>query len=998
MVTVRLLGGIAVEDADGLVHGRAVQRRQLALLAVLATAGEAGCSRDRVIGLLWPESTDGHARHRLSDALHVLRSTLGDGAITISGDSLWLNSSVVRTDVAAFEHALERGDREAAANEYAGPFLDGFHVSRTTAFEHWVDAERQRLAAQHGEALEALAEAAEHADDYRTAVKWWRRFIAHDPLNCRVALRLVWAMARAGDRANALKYALEHQRRLGEELGIEVEPTVVRLIERLREVPPSTPLPPEVGLLYDGALSALATGGGVGERPADRERLEAALLPADDRPGRKLWRTAALVAFASLLTVVTVWLWPAGRAQLDPRLIAVAPFDVYHPALEEWRDALPGLLFDRVDGAGPWRGVAPSETSARWTGRSDPASAWSLARQVGAGLVLVGRVSLTEGSSVHVEATLLDARSGGAVAQFHLGASDGEMALVADALALEVLGTLTRSMAPPANRWTSLGSRDLEAIKQFLIGEEHYRAFRIDSAKLHYERAIALDTGFALAYRRLAYAADLADKAGSAWWAVFSPWGGNDEFRLRAGALNRGLAPRESTIVLIDSLWAGARSGVGGPKVGSRVGSREDSLYIRLSRTLSAAVREFPQDPELLFLRGELLFSMGAAYGVRPELALEALSGAVALDSGFIPPYIHLTHLQFELFGREAGLRAIEAYLAHAGHTSLAPAYRLARELMTAAGAPTERARQLTDSILGEHRLASGRDEIVFHALSVLINAREDASIWLRQQAGFGALLPALLGEFGYLHEAYPLLLGWDDWMQFFTQYARIGIAPRDSIAGRLNALMVPPPIGEMEREMTYALRWLYEDGDSTMLQRIMRRWETAISRPDIGEENAHDYEVWLHQARGHLELLRGDTTAALADLAAYRPCDPRPRCHVTTLTLAELWARRGRLAQAEGLLGWIALAPLDNLSAREAALLRGRVNEQMGDLETALRSYQLVVDYWGEGDPETQPFADEARAGIERLRRQGIRPGSSPSIPTTLEEVIYSRADFDPQ
>jgi hypothetical protein len=48
-------------------------------------------------------------------------------------------------------------------------------------------------------------------------------------------------------------------------------------------------------------------------------------------------------------------------------------------------------------------------------------------------------------------------------------------------------------------------------------------------------------------------------------------------------------------------------------------------------------------------------------------------------------------------------------------------------------------------------------------------------------------------------------------------------------------------------------------------------------------------------------------------------------------------------------------------------ALLRGRINER-GSPDIAAWSYQMVLDYWADGDPEVQPWVEEARAGLERL------------------------------
>ena len=56
-------GGLSLTGESGPVTGAATQRRKLALLAVLATGGERGVSRDRLLALFWPDSNAEHARH-----------------------------------------------------------------------------------------------------------------------------------------------------------------------------------------------------------------------------------------------------------------------------------------------------------------------------------------------------------------------------------------------------------------------------------------------------------------------------------------------------------------------------------------------------------------------------------------------------------------------------------------------------------------------------------------------------------------------------------------------------------------------------------------------------------------------------------------------------------------------------------------------------------------------------------------------------------------------
>jgi DNA-binding SARP family transcriptional activator len=156
MLTLRTLGGVSLSDESGPLAGAMIQPRRLALLAVLATAGTRGVSRDKVAALLWPESGAERARHALAQWLFLTRRDLGEDTVTGAGE-LRLNAGRVASDVAEFDEAVDRKAHERAAALYAGPFLDGFFLSNAPEFEHWVDAERAKRDAAAGWSFEALA-------------------------------------------------------------------------------------------------------------------------------------------------------------------------------------------------------------------------------------------------------------------------------------------------------------------------------------------------------------------------------------------------------------------------------------------------------------------------------------------------------------------------------------------------------------------------------------------------------------------------------------------------------------------------------------------------------------------------------------------------------------------------------------------------------------------------------------------------------------------------
>ncbi|MGN6393870.1 MAG: DPP IV N-terminal domain-containing protein [Gemmatimonadales bacterium] len=223
-------------ERDGQrLSGAAAQPRRLALLALLASAGEHGLTRDRLLGMLWAETDEERARRGLNQALYALRQDMGADDVFLGTRDVRLNTELITSDVTGFTLAIKSDRLEDAVGIYAGPFLEGFHVSDAPEFERWLEEERAGLARDYATALRRLAERAGQQGAAGAAAEWWRRLAAQDPLNARVAIGLMEALVASGDSAGALQHARVYEVLLQQELDAPPDAAVVALARRIRE-------------------------------------------------------------------------------------------------------------------------------------------------------------------------------------------------------------------------------------------------------------------------------------------------------------------------------------------------------------------------------------------------------------------------------------------------------------------------------------------------------------------------------------------------------------------------------------------------------------------------------------------------------------------------------------------------------------------------------------------------------------------------------------------
>lgn len=517
MHSLHTLGAVYVADeSEQPLAGAATQRRTLALLALLGMAGEAGLSRDKLVGILWPEVDAERARHSLTQGLYAARRALQiEDLFIVSSGSVRLNFDRIRVDARAMEEALREERLEEVVALYGGPFLDGFFISGSPEFEQWSSMHRDRIAAQVADALERLAARADATGDLRQLLESRRRLSALLPLDSASTVRLMTAMARAGDRAGAIQQARLHATMLRTELDLEPDPVVEALAARLRsgstwaesEIPSAPEDQPAPDEAETSAMSPDSTIPVVVQSPS--------LRPEITRPPPQLtiplgvrWTILALVVFVLVGAGILI-----GRARRSDsadlrelavrQRIVVAPFRVTgaHPSLSYLRDGMVELLSVRLADDSLARSVDAGAVLGAWrmagltTAMDVPHdTVVKLAGRLGAERVVVGSIVGTT-ANVMLRASVLAVPAGTVSAEASVAGPVDSLTALIERLA----GQLLISEAGEDEQLAEQTTRSLPALRAFLAGQAALRQMDYAAALRHYDAAVGRDSTFALA-------------------------------------------------------------------------------------------------------------------------------------------------------------------------------------------------------------------------------------------------------------------------------------------------------------------------------------------------------------------------------------------------------------------------------------------------------------------------------------------------------------------
>ncbi|MDQ3081595.1 MAG: hypothetical protein M3R07_05215, partial [Gemmatimonadota bacterium] len=613
------------------------------------------------------------------------------------------------------------------------------------------------------------------------------------------------------------------------------------------------------------------------------------------------------------------------------------------------REGMVDVMARNLDGAGPLRTVSPTLSVKGFSGVANEESATELARRTNAQYAIFGNLT-GSANSVQNRATLVNVVDD---VLWEYTGQDTTVEGAATKFTLAVLEELGKTHTIGAVRQSSFGSSSIDALREFLRGEQFYRRTSWDSAAVSYLRAISFDENFAIALRRAAQV--------TAWQR-----NGIDSmartFRLRAGSANHGLSPRDSLLLVSDSMSAALA-----PLPSD---SMNWQMLGRLFATLNDAASRYPDDPEVWYAVGEARFHQG--YGspanITERQALDAFDRSIALDSAFAPAYVHAVELGLTLDGVEAGSRYSRAYLQLNPTDDEAEGIAIVHQVTQQSDGGGASAVVLPpgasiDAAMAAYYIIRRWPDSAQTALRLLqaaANQPKTSPTYASDSARLSIFLPVQLAYRGRLAEAYRSLGSQPS--RLFAELAALGGIPADTAAAVFSRWLT-----ERRPQAFLALPWLTDRGDTVQIRMLMG---VADSASRVGSEfSQRGARYRAASARAYMSLARRDTADALTRFASLSDtlCIS---CYVDRLRFARLLAARGRLPDAERILNERINSLLTPMEV-SMALDRGRVASKLGKPDDALRAYSLVVAAWSGGDEVLQPLVLEARTEIDRLRPQ---------------------------
>lgn len=605
MIQLEAFGSFDLSANGESLNKLLAQPKRAALLTYLVLARPGALHRrDALLTVFWPESDQSRGRNALSQSLTFLRRALPEGMLVTRGtEEVGVALGRIHCDVVDFEAAVA-DDRWADALElYRGPLLEGLHVSGAPAFMEWLDQERERLRTLAGDAGWRWAHEQIAAGALTEAERSAQRALRLVPTDESRVRAFIQALAGAGDRAAALRFYGKFTALLKEELDVEPAPETVEVADAVRAR--SEPA--------EGLVAVAVDGGVAGTGASGRGTPSVASPPGHGRPRRprgrafswkNAWRGVVVLVFLGVAVFLAYGLvrsrWTGGPGTLISQGKA-AKYD--HVLIADFANAAdPGLgrmvaewLRVELDQSDIVRPVAPAAIGAalhRMERDSsqvvDAQTAREIAVRDGYPLIVVG--SVRQVGDGYLLTARLEAATGSVLGRFRMASSsDVDMVNVLERLGEEIRSRIGESLhsiqqdAPLEQVSTS----SLEALRLYTEAVRLAdRESRPMAAQALLERAVALDTTFAMAYLKLN---DILHNLQTHW--ELQPELSRKAYRYRDRLTEYQRLLVEGSYVF-DRMVSGADSAVPQPD--------ECDLYQPLFHLYDAYIRRHPDDPRPL--------------------------------------------------------------------------------------------------------------------------------------------------------------------------------------------------------------------------------------------------------------------------------------------------------------------------------------------------------------------------------------------------------------
>lgn len=625
--------------------------------------------------------------------------------------------------------------------------------------------------------------------------------------------------------------------------------------------------------------------------------------------------------------------------------IAVVPFDVRGQNLDIWREGMVDLLSNNLDGVGGFRTIDPRTVMARWkesvgdATNPDLDAALRAAGATGARYAIIGSV-VGIGDDVRLVTNVYDLDTREEVAQSQSEGTADEVLRLVDDLAVGTVRSLLQSTGREgAGDLTAetLTTESLDALREFLEGERHYRKGDFAEAVQSFERAVAADSSFAIGLVRLSEAYGWLESQGSERML---------EYGERAAAHTEQLPPRYQFIM---SAWTALNRG------------SADGLPV-----LRQAVQKYPDDPEAWFLLAETLIHVPAAtYATLDEIE-RALDRAIALDPNFAPYWVHAADLAIFREDRAAAEAAVARYAELAGDERGVASHKIAIPLLLGDGAEVEAALQAArqanvhelDVLLGTYNGTTNRFDRLATVDEIFGDARgsnQTASIaWRLVSAGHLAEATEWAASANMSNGNLGIFFG--------HQYVLWEAEPQPELADRARPSLCDDPYNTtchlwMAPLFAGTGRW---DDLAASVRSVRAAARESAAEGDTALAATRDAYAEVMEAQGTWR--RGDLDGARRVLEGHQDKTGFVRQMVEE-SLAEVNLAQGRWDRAIHHAQFRALG----YERPWALYVQAKAYEGEGDTEKAREAWRNLVSITRDGDPDI-PRVLEAREALARL------------------------------